>query len=143
MVAGGVVAYDGKDTIIEDPSIATFKFYQKIYNSSDPDVDFGFHEIPSRYCVDSDFNNYGNNTDSHFYQTSSISVSDVQTYSGRFRCPLDLNDITVKGNFDSAAASNFMFVLEKCNNETSNVTCKSPEEIEAWMKWKYFIVVQN
>ena len=36
-----------------------------------------------------------------------------------------------------------MIVLEKCNNSTSNVICKSESEIETWLEWKYLIVLQN
>ena len=51
MIAAGFTDYDGSDNLqTEDPSIALLKFYKKVYNSSDPSVPFGFHEIPTRFC---------------------------------------------------------------------------------------------
>mmetsp|Transcript_3956 Transcript_3956/g.4738 ORF Transcript_3956/g.4738 Transcript_3956/m.4738 type:complete len:225 (-) Transcript_3956:1540-2214(-) len=121
MISAGLVTYDGKSDRVEDPSIAQLKFYAKVYNSSDPSVSFGFREIPTRYCDPADFNQNGTNVDSLFYKTSQVSLSDIKVYGPRLKCPVDPNDVNVQGNFDSAAASNFMVVLEKCENATSSV----------------------
>ena len=143
-IAAGLVDYDGKSHKIEDESIATVKFYRKAYNSSDPDVVFGFEEIPSRYCEpDVDFNQLGNNTKSSFFPTSDVSKADIEAYGPRLKCLQNLNDTFIHGNFDSSAGSNIMVVLEKCDNSTSTVTCKSEEEITNKLTWKYILLLQN
>ena len=92
------------------------KFYKKVYNSTDPSIQFGFHEIPTRFCEYSDFNTGGNNTQSSFYPTNSVSISDLNDYTRRMKCPVNKSDISIMGNFDSSAASVVMVVLETCNN---------------------------
>lgn len=47
------------------------------------------------------------------------------------------------GNYDTALAVNLMIVFEKCNNATSPVVCKSAEEIETWMEFKYISIAYN
>ena len=59
------------------------------------------------------------------------------------KCPVNKSDISIMGNFDSSAASVVMVVLETCNNETSTVTCKSQDEIDEFLKFKYILFAQN
>ena len=47
------------------------------------------------------------------------------------------------GNFDSSAAANVMVVLEKCDNKTSPITCKSDDEIDAFLAFKYILLLHN
>ena len=47
------------------------------------------------------------------------------------------------GNYDSPDVRNIMIVFEKCNNETSEVRCKSEDEISQWMQQKYILVYLN
>ena len=49
----------------------------------------------------------------------------------------------VMGNFDSSAAANVMVVLERCENKTSPITCKSDAEIEAFLDFKYILLLHN
>ena len=65
--AAGLTAYDGKGDKIEDESLATLKLYHKVWNASDPDVDFDFHEVPSRFCTHEDMNIDGNNSTYGFF----------------------------------------------------------------------------
>ena len=59
------------------------------------------------------------------------------------KCPVNKSDISIMGNFDSSAVSVVMVVLETCNNETSTVTCKSQDEIDEYLKFKYIYFAQN
>ena len=47
------------------------------------------------------------------------------------------------GNYDSSRTSNLVIVFEKCDPRTSSVPCKSEEEIEDWMYFKYLVVFSN
>ena len=143
MFAAGVTNYDGEDFQIEDPQIATLKMYMKVWNASDPDVSFGFHEIPSRFCTKGELNIDGKNETSDFYPHSEVTRKDVETYAARLKCFEDPSKVNIAGNFDSQAAYNMMVVLEKCDNKTSNNSCKSPEAIDDWLTWKYILLVQN
>ena len=49
--------------------------------------------------------------------------------------------LEIFGNYDSDRTSNLMVVFEKCNNKTH--TCKNDTEIEAWMKSKYIVTLEN
>lgn len=143
MFAAGLTNYDGLSSPVEDPQIATLKFYLKVWNASDPDIEFGFHEIPSRFCNEGELNIYGQNNTSHFYPQSTYTAPEVEIYATRLKCFENPIDLRIAGNFDSRAANNLMVVLEKCDNKTSGGTCKSQEEIDKWMAWKYILLAQN
>ena len=70
-------------------------------------------------------------------------MSDLNLYGNRLKCPENKSDLVVVGNFDSSAAANVMVVLEKCDNKTSTITCKSNAEIDAFLKFKYILLLQN
>ena len=52
-------------------------------------------------------------------------MNEIKLFGKGLKCPKDLSDVTTQGNYDSSAAKNLMIVIEKCNNETSTVPCKS------------------
>ena len=70
-------------------------------------------------------------------------MSDLKLYGNRLKCPENKTDLVVMGNFDSSAAANVMVVLEKCDNKTSTITCKSNAEIDAFLEFKYILLLQN
>ena len=45
------------------------------------------------------------------------------------------------GNFNSKGASNLMVVFERC--DPGQRICKSDEEINEWMSFKYLVVIDN
>ena len=59
------------------------------------------------------------------------------------RCLNNTDDYHIYGNYDSAHTKNLLLVFEKCDNSTSNNTCKSPQEIDDWILEKYFVVLTN
>ena len=144
--AAGLTAYDGKGDKIEDESLATLKLYHKVWNASDPNVSFDFHEVPSRFCTQEDMNLDGNNDTYGFFEHSSVTTQEVLNYAPRLKCFQDPSVVRLAGNFDSGAASNFMMVVETCRNETAKpkgFECKSPEEISKFLTSKYILMVQN
>ena len=72
-----------------------------------------------------------------------MSIGDLNNYGRRLKCPENKSDLEVMGNFDSSAAANVMVVLEKCDNKTSTITCKSNAEIDAFLEFKYILLLQN
>ena len=61
------------------------------------------------------------------------------------KCLANQKDLRIAGNFDSPEASNIMMVIERCANSTDPGAplCKSDEEIDAFLSWKYIFFVQN
>ena len=47
------------------------------------------------------------------------------------------------GNYHTEIANNLMVVFDKCNNSTSTVMCQSPEKIDEYLEFKYFIGLWN
>ena len=47
----------------------------------------------------------------------------------------------ITGSYNADIASNLMIVFEKCNSTVS--TCKSDEEINEWLEFKYIITLEN
>ena len=116
-VAAAITAYDGDPEPIEDPSYGTLVFKKKQWNYQDePFVEFGFADLKSRPCTESDFN-WGDGRESDkeslFYPIASFNKNDLKIYSGKMKC-LD-EDVDIFGNFDQQVASNLMVIFEKCN----------------------------
>ena len=57
------------------------------------------------------------------------------------RC-LDKQDFELLGNYDTNQASNFMIAFVKCDNDLRD-DCKTEEQIDEWMKFKYMFVLEN
>ena len=88
----------------------------------------------------------GNNSTYGFFKHSSVTSQDVINYATRMKCFKDPSIVSLAGNFDSGAASNFMMVVETCNNETAKpkgIECKSSEEIQQFLTSKYILLAQN
>ena len=51
-------------------------------------------------------------------------------------------EISIKGNYVTREGSTLMVVFEKCSERTSD-KCKTEEEIEAWLEFKYILVFEN
>ena len=102
-----------------------------------------FDEIKTRFCELDDFDQDGNNDKSKFYQTADYSVADIDTYGVGLKCPVNASDLSIQGKYDASAAKNLMVIVQKCNPETSEVTCKSDAEIEEWLRYKFILIVRN
>lgn len=67
----------------------------------------------------------------------------MQTYYGKMKCVDELQGTEIFGSYNTEKASNLMIVFEKCNNNTATVQCKSSEEINEWLQFKYLLVLEN
>ena len=104
-----------------------------------------FTELESHYCDKSELNNAeGTVETAKFYPVSDLSEINLQEYAGRFKCLTNPSrDLKINGNYDTVQASNLLVAFEKCNNQTSSVPCKSPAEIQEFLKFKYMIGLWN
>ena len=59
----------------------------------------------------------------------------------KFRCIDD--EISIMGNFDSNAAQQFVIQFEKCDRTVENNTCKTDEEINAYLEDKFIMILHN
>ena len=85
-LAIGLIQWDNKSEMLEDPAYGSLKFKIKQWGDSAEGED-AFIDLESRYCNSSDFNDVeGTNTDSIFYPLSKYSEKDVNAYQGRLKC---------------------------------------------------------
>ncbi len=52
----------------------------------------------------------------------------------------------VKGNYDTNEAANLMVVFDECDPEkrkAKGLKCKTKSEIDKWLEFKYFYVLEN
>ena len=108
-----------------------------------PDTGF-LTELKTHYCTEDEINDIeGTKTNSTFYPISKLSSIDVKAYIGRFKCLDEPEKLVLRGNYDTQVASNLMVVFDKCNNVTTEGQCKSEEEIQAFMEYKYLMSIVN
>ena len=81
----------------------------------------------------------GTKPESGFYPTYPSSSVDLARHAKYLKCVREPYGLV--GNFDTATGSNLMVIFEKCDR--TKRTCKSEEQIEAWMKYKYIFTLEN
>ena len=142
--AAGINAWDSGEGFVEDPSYATMKFFLKSWGENAPYNDT-FHEIGSHYCDSAEFNDVlGKNANSNFYPIAPSYEGDVIRYGHRLKCLDDPeHDLRLWGNYNTNSTANLVVALVKCDNNTASVTCKSEEEINEWLTFKYFTTIWN
>ena len=59
------------------------------------------------------------------------------------KCLENTDDVKLWGNYDSTTARNIMVVFERCNATTNKDGCKSEQEIDDWMSFKYILTYVN
>ena len=141
-IAVAFIAWDHKSHVLEDPTIGEIKFIMKAWGLGS-DVKF-LTELGSHFCTEEELNDIeGNNVDSIFFPVSKLSETDKNYYTGRFKCLDEPEKLVLRGNYDSDMTSNLMAVFDMCNNATSSVTCKTPEEINEFLQFKYLMSLTN
>ena len=113
------------------------------------DVEF-LTELESRFCEESDLEGIDGNIEQEqqggtkFYPISPLAESQFNQYRRRFKCLVNPErDLSLFGNYNTEVAKNLMVVFDKCNNATSTITCKSPEEINKFLEFKYLLALFN
>ena len=143
--AAGLIEWDGGGiNAIEDPAYGEIKFFVKSFGENAP-YDDTFHELKTHFCQKSEFNDvHGTRDDvSNFYRTSQNAIDDIGRHVNRLRCLDNPEDLQIWGNYDTGSAANILVVLDKCDPLNSAVTCKSEEEIQEWLRFKYILTTSN
>ena len=99
---------DGSEGPVEDPTIATLKFYMKTWDALDVNTDGSavFTPVKTKDCSQSDFNNVeGTNNESNFLPLHPISGADLNIYGKDMKC-ID-EDLALYGNYDTSSTANF------------------------------------
>ena len=145
MLGAAVTAYDGSSDDITDPEIGEVKFIRKQWG----DKPFGFEEIATVPCSDTDFfgaSGEGDLEDAAFLPIKKEMKQTYKTYGSKLLCPKDLDDIQIKGNYDTSEGSNLMIVFEKCDpvlRAKAGLKCKTENQIEEWLQFKYILIIEN
>ena len=145
MFGAAVTAFDGKGEDITDPEIGEVKFYRKQWGDDIPGL--LFEEMETVPCMKTDYFGASGKGDLHdavFLPFRSKEQRQFEAYNPKLLCPKNLNDVVLKGNYDTDAAINLMIVFEKCDpiqREKKGLKCKSEEQITEWMEFKYIIVL--
>lgn len=121
MIAAGIFGnqertsmYDyWEETRIEiPPEIGEFNIYVKIY-----DWHNGRRNIPieTEWCTAEDFDaNEESNSNSRFYKTLHTN-RDVIDYGPHLRCPVDVNNLSIYGNYETNEHQTVQVVFELCD----------------------------
>ena len=139
MLGAAVSAFDQSSEDITDLEIGEVKFIRKQWGGDKP---LEFEEIPTVPCRDTDYfgpSGEGDLEDAPFLPVKHEMKVFHKTYGPKLLCPKDLNDIEIKGNYDTSVASNLMIVFEKCDpvlRAKSGLKCKTEEQMEEWLLFK-------
>ena len=71
-----------------------------------------------------------------------ITKSDLTFYHKKLKC-LDIPTVQLQGDYNSVRAQSLVLNFEKCQNSTSGTICKSPEDIDMWLRRKFVLVNSN
>ena len=105
-----------------------------------PGIDgINFRSLPTKPCDLNDVD--GNNKGSPFFKTDPLSVDILELNRSKLKC-FDDPDFKLIGSFQSTSISNLLVAFEKCDRDKRN-DCKTEEEINAWLQYKYIIVLEN
>ena len=56
---------------------------------------------------------------------------------------LEEGQFDIIGNYNTDKANNIMIVFEKCNSEALGRACKTDDEINDWLRFKYIVALEN
>ena len=79
---------------------------------------------------------------SKFYNPHPGSKNDLIFYHKKLKC-LDIESLTIQGDYNSQRARSFVLIFEKCDPEKFDGECKSDEYIRKWLARKFIIVNMN
>ena len=102
-----------------------------------------FRELETRDCRDDEFNSTDFEENYTFYPPTRSAESDIKIYGPKMKCLENTDDVKLWGNYDSTTARNIMVVFERCNATTNKDGCKSEQEIDDWMSFKYILTYVN
>lgn len=140
-ISAAITAFDGSSEIIEDPEIGKLEFYIKHWGDTIYGPTFDFYRLPTKICEpERDFNDLeGTNKDADFYPVHKVSENDLNIYGPKMKCITETYNL--QGNYNTELAANLMVVFEIC--DSTKRICKTREEIDEWLRFKYIITLTN
>lgn len=63
----------------------------------------------------------------------------MTTYKKKFKC-IDRDELTIWGDYNSAAAQQIAFKFKFCEGHDY---CETPEKIREWLRGKYILLLYN
>lgn len=75
--------------------------------------------------------------------TSENSIDDLLRYGRRLKCFSSSKDLRIWGNYNSLTTLNIVAAFDLCDPASSQVTCKSEQEIQNFLKSKYLVFYYN
>ena len=89
-IAASIISLDRTEGTVEDPTIATLKFYVKKWDSLDEEESNGsaiFTPVKTKACTTDNFNNVeGTNNESNFFALHPTSEVDLNIYGDHMKC---------------------------------------------------------
>ena len=143
IIAAAVTSYDGNPEDITDPEIGELVFYRKEWG---PNVKFDFIPLESIPCSEADYFSSKGYTKKVFSDILPVLREQYDIYSQKLKCIKNLDDMMVKGNYDTNEAANLMVVFEECDpakRKAKGLKCKPKADIDKWLEFKYFYVLEN
>lgn len=140
MIAAGMNDSTSK-SIAVPKEIGSLKFFRKKWTTTSP---VEFEEIKTRPCVRSDFNFGDDKTSTSKFYITQKTKSELDSHWPDMKCPVDDKDLSVRGQYSSSNAVQFMIVFEKCDKtKTPEINCKDDTKILEWLAFKYILVLSN
>ena len=139
-LAFAFVNYNNPNESIQDEAdYGETKAFYKIWGDSDtPEV--RYEEIKTRPCTKAELQLDELTTSTKFWPYHQTALPDIDRFSKKFQC-FDEN-LKVFGTYNSMKAQNLAIQYTKCD-VTKRLTCKTEEQINAFMRQKFILTLQN
>lgn len=137
-VAVALSGFDTEQENILTPEIGSFSFqYSKWYFNDNGVLEYETHELETHRCSDEELGLTGSH--SEFKPIRESNRAYVSLYRRKFVC-VNRHDLEIYGDFDSKKAQQLRILLNRC---IGHDYCKSVDEINAYLKGKYVLLLKN
>lgn len=123
---------DRNFNVIDDPSIFSIDSQYQVIRSFNNNIEFNSFSMKRINCSEINLKKYQEaGYENEFY------LNNLQNYYC-YNTTENNNPITIGGKFGTEFYGVVSLSISPCNNETSNVTCQTPEQIEEVLTLCYF-----
>ena len=139
-IAFGMSYYDSNQKMLIEPDIAEIKARIKMWSPSYSGIEW--HEVDIRPCTREELGLLGTDFEgqSKFWPVHKDSKDWLEYYWQKLYCYDE--EVSVKGDYDSADVSHLQLSLFKCDSNLRS-TCKSDEEITKWFQRLFLVTLNN
>lgn len=140
--AVGFTAYDGNKEPILEPEYGELVFKHLKWGHTDT-INTERVAFPSHSCTPEELGLEGDPSKSLFLPIRADSVEEVKQFQKKLLCA-DRENYYLQGNYNTYKGTQFNIQFVKCTRETRpDLQCKSDEEITAFIRNKYLLVLFN